>query len=71
MIYIFILILYIVTGITKKVKPGNHLEIPFVSVNCQLMLGTGYPLTSQSNTTGFSIEPAKFFGADLTMGAKT
>lgn len=54
-----------------KVKPGNHLEIPLVSVNCQLMLGTGYPLTSQSNTTGFPIEPAKFFGADLTMGAKT
>lgn len=38
-----------------KVKPGSRLEIPYVFVNCQIMLGTGYPFTSQSNTTGFPI----------------
>lgn len=53
----------------QKIKPGNHLVIPYVSVNRQLMLGTGYPLTSQSNTTVCPTEPAKFLGADLTTGA--
>jgi len=34
------------------------------------MLGTGYPLTSQSNTTVWPMDPAKFLGADRMKGAE-
>lgn len=65
-----ILFLQILSMVNKKIKPGNHFVIPYVSVKRQLMLGTGYPLTSQSNTTVCPTEPAKFLGADLIKGAE-